>query len=232
MPDFSNTFDPDRLIRETAERIQREACTPLPVLAAAADQLEQIAAASPDRPRRACRAGCSACCHLAVSVTIPEALWMAAELTRRLTPQQLVNVSAKIRATSTQISHLTIENRAKIRIPCALLGTDGACTIYDFRPLGCRGWTSFSKEDCDRALAEAEPGHSGAMDRVLWQAAGAVTEGVQTGLRGAGLDAGHYEFHAALLCALETPQAAERWANHEPIFTDCPRVQSAKLAKP
>ncbi|MBL8879313.1 MAG: hypothetical protein JNG88_09360, partial [Phycisphaerales bacterium] len=36
--------------------------------------------ASPDAPRRACRAGCSACCHLAVAILPIEALMVADRL--------------------------------------------------------------------------------------------------------------------------------------------------------
>ena len=29
----------------------------------------------------------------------------------------------------------------------ALLSDEGACTIHEFRPIGCRGWTSFDRDD-------------------------------------------------------------------------------------
>ena len=202
----------------------------LPILTATSETLDRSAADSPDRESRACRAGCSACCHLAVSITVPEALWMARRLGETRSAGDLAHIESRIVATSERISHLTVEERARARVPCALLDDDGSCSIHAFRPVGCRGWTSFSKSDCDRALQEAEPGHSGSMDRHLWEAAGAVTDGLERGMRASGVDAGHYEFHSALRAALNTQDSEGRWAAHEPIFSKCERVRSGKLA--
>ncbi|TWT45914.1 hypothetical protein RAS1_23500 [Phycisphaerae bacterium RAS1] len=209
--------------------------TPLALLQAVSDACERVesrAAASPDRGRRACRAGCSSCCFLAVSLTAPEALYLAAKLREIHPAPQLEQLTANVRATSQRVSHLTIEARASARIPCAFLGDAGECTIHPFRPLGCRGWTSFSKDDCDAALAADEPGHSGPMDKELWQAAGAVTEGLERAARVAALDAGQYELHAALLRALTVDAAADRFVKGDQVFSGCGRVTSERLRGP
>ena len=213
----------------------RGSSRPLPVLAlaeAAARRTSQRMAGSPDEQRRACKAGCSACCHLAVAVTVPEALLIAARLREQRTAIEFAGLCEKIAATSARVSDLTIEARAEVRIPCALLGQDGACTVYHFRPIGCRGYTSFSKNACDAALAAAEPGHDGPMDRVAWTASGAVTEGLTRALRELCVDPGHYEFHSAVLRAIETPAAEQRWARGEDLFSDCGQVKSLRLQGP
>jgi hypothetical protein len=42
--------------------------------------------------------------------------------------------------------------------------------------------------------------------------------GVTRALKSAGLDANIYELNSALAAALETPDAAERWARGEQVF--------------
>ncbi|MGE0478848.1 MAG: YkgJ family cysteine cluster protein [Phycisphaerae bacterium] len=185
---------------------------------------------SPDRARRACQAGCSFCCHIAVSLTVPEALRIAAELRATRTAEDLRRVRDRIASVSARVSALSLEERAKARTACALLGADGACTIYEFRPLGCRSWTSLARDDCERAFERNEPGHRGAQDKVGYVAACAVTEGLERGLRAAGLDAAQYEFHSAVLRALDDEQAAERFAAGERVFAGCARVWSGAHA--
>jgi hypothetical protein len=197
----------------------------------AAERASVLGDLSPDRERRACRAGCSACCHLAVAVTPPEAILIAEHLRETLSPAEFELKLARVAAFSRRVSDLTLEGRARARVPCALLGDDGACTIYGVRPLGCRGWTSFAKADCDAALAAAEPGHSGPMDYAAFAAANGVSEGLRTAARAAGLEAGHYEFHSAVLLAMREPAAADRWARGEGLFTSCAQVWSEKLRR-
>lgn len=51
-----------------------------------------------------------------------------------------------------------------------------------------------------------------------------VAQGIEMGmtraLKSAGLDSSLYEFNSALATALETPDAAERWARGERVFHD------------
>ncbi|MBL8880167.1 MAG: hypothetical protein JNG88_13700 [Phycisphaerales bacterium] len=134
-----------------------------------------------------------------------------------------------IRATEARVSHLTIEQRAAARVPCALLGRDGACTIHVFRPIGCRSWTSFDREACDAALRDARPGHTGPQDHANYVAAGCLTEGLQLACGDAGLMADHREFHAALLVALTRPDAVNHFVSGGAVFDECPRVISESL---
>lgn len=54
-----------------------------------------------------------------------------------------------------------------------------------------------------------------------------VQLGLQEGLQSAGLDAEVYEFNSALAKALETPDAADRWAKGENVFASCTRATAA-----
>lgn len=227
------TANSSAIVEETANSVASclERRTPLALLEGVAEALRRIetcADASPDRPRRACRAGCSSCCYLAVSITGPEALLIAQRLREAQSEGEIERLAAKLRDTSARVSHLTIEQRARARVPCALLNDAGECTIHPFRPIGCRGWTSFAQTDCDAALRADQPGHSGPMDAELWRVAGATTEGLERAVRSVGWDAGQYELHAALLRALEV-DAMGRFLAGDSVFAGCGRVTSDAL---
>lgn len=222
-----------RTAEECARRL-RNRPTALTVIEFAADAVQSassFAEASPDRSRRACRAGCSWCCHMAVSITAPEALLIAARLGETLPADGFAEAVERIRETSKRVSHLTLEQRAAARVPCALLGRAGECTIHLIRPIGCRAWTSLSAAACEQAFLRDQPGHASDMDRTAWSVGNAVTEGLERGVRDCGLDAGQFEFHSAVLRAVETPDAAARWARGEPVFEGCARVTADALRR-
>lgn len=209
----------------------RTAMRVLQVAACAAASADALMERSRERARRACRAGCSFCCHMAVSLTGPEALHIAARLRATRSREELGRLYERVATVGARVSGLSIEQRAAARTPCALLGDDGACTIYEFRPLGCRSWTSLDRDDCERAFEQDEPGHSGAQDKPGYVAACGVTEGLERGLRAAGLDAAQYEFHSAVLRVLDDQHAADRFAAGEPVFAGCARVGSNAVSR-
>lgn len=180
----------------------------------------------PDAARRACAARCSACCHIAVSVTPAEAIRVAEQLRQSLSPGEFLEVSIRVAVRSQQVSGMTLEERAAARIPCVFLDKNGACSIHDFRPLGCRGWTSFSRKACEDALVAGENGHSGPMDAATFAAAAALAEGLQSAAREFRVDCGSYELHSAIHRAMDAPDAASHWARGDKLFSACARVRS------
>lgn len=217
----------DELVRELSTNR-----TSLNVLRAGRTALKtasELGDRSQDAVRRACRVGCSACCHLAVAILPLEALVLADGLRVLFASDQLDNLISRIARVAEQISHLTIEQRARAKVACALLGADGACMIHPFRPIGCRGWTSFDRAACDDALRAERPGHVGPQDHWNYTVASCTTEAVQRACRELGLEAGHKEFHAALRIALQTEHAADRFMAGERLFESCPEVTSELL---
>lgn len=164
-----------------------------------------------------------------VSITPVEAFWIAAHLRYTLPPAEFQLARERIATHAARATGMTIEGRAAARFACALLAPDGACSIHPFRPLGCRGWTSFDSAACDAALAAQRPGHEGPQDAALHAAAGAASEAVNLAARAAQAAPGDYEFHGALLRALDTPAGSERWAAGQDVFAGCWRVTSDRL---
>ena len=139
------------------------------------------------------------------------------------------------RAEQKRIHGLAVENSKKISsrvrgdsdlqpLPCPLQSQDHVCCVYAARPLRCRPLhaTSVAKGMGSRSVQLAgSRAEAPDEDRHEQTVAQGVEIGLTRALRSAGLDANVYELNSALATALETPDAAERWANGENVFATC-----------
>jgi len=103
----------------------------------------------------ACKAGCDHCCHQPVGLTPPEALAIAAHLREKLTTEELVTVAARFAQRARDTRGLSSAQRFSPDHPCPFLNR-GQCSIYEVRPLACRGMNSLDSEDCKRRLREPD----------------------------------------------------------------------------
>ena len=159
-----------------------------------------------------------------VGVTAVEALAIAAHLRK-----------SRSRTEQKRIHDLAVENSKKIAsrarrdvhlplLPCPLQGQDYVCCVYAARPLRCRPLHAMTvgKGMGSRAVQLAGP-QAEAPDKDRYEQT--IQQGIEIGLtralKSAELDANVYELNSALAAALETPDAAERWANGENVFGAC-----------
>jgi len=177
---------------------------------AALDEEAARALARPGAIRPACSAGCSYCCHVHVDATVPEVLAIVEHLERTRSPEALGALRERLAQHAARVGQLDDEARWAAKIPCALLGDDGRCGIYEARPLRCRAFHSCAVEPCREAFAGSE-GAEPAVSARLERAQDAVEEGYDRALVEAGLSAEGHRLEIALLVALDDPQAAERW---------------------
>lgn len=167
--------------------------------------------ALPSKTRHACAPGCFFCCYLPVDVLAPEAFLIAAHLKR-------TRSSAELAALVYQLgSHGQHDFGMR---PCVFLA-QGCCSIYEVRPMVCRGYNSLSKERCEAFYQDASIDLKGTKDRVAGRLAEAMEEGVIAGLQALGLDAQWYELASAVMRALETSDGPARWARGEAVFEGC-----------
>lgn len=175
----------------------------------------------PDLNRIACAPGCAWCCHYLVGVTAPQALHIAAKLidgggTRPLDRQidTLKKLDARTRG-------ITASQRLKARLGCAFLDERNACTIYAFRPFGCRGANSVDANACKsfvEGTATADQRNQNWLHKVPYEAQRDLQDGFHMGSIENGLRDDRLELTAAVIAALETSQAAERWIAGEDVF--------------
>ena len=166
----------------------------------------------------ACRAGCCWCCFQYVSVTAPEALKLARWIDETSTPAERDAWVALLEQRVAQARGKSVGAYALAKIPCAFL-RERRCAVYEDRPLLCRGY--FSKDASRCEVGYKTPLKFGATIPVaeLPRAfAHLIMNGMRQGCEAAGVQSASYELHQAVLIALTTPDAAERWAQGEAIF--------------
>jgi Fe-S-cluster containining protein len=170
--------------------------------------------ALPSKAQHACAPGCSFCCYLPVDVLAPEAFLIAAHLQQTRSADELAALTWRLGAQG--------QHDFGVR-PCVFLA-NGRCSIYDVRPMVCRGYNSLSKERCEAYYHDASVDLRGTKDRTAGRLAEAIEDGVIAGLEALGLDAQWYELPSAVLHALETPDGPARWARGEVVFQGCDQL--------
>jgi Fe-S-cluster containining protein len=99
----------------------------------------------------ACKPGCDHCCHQVVGVTPPEALAIVEHLRRNLEQAELARVTARVADAHARAVGLTSAERFSPAHPCPFLDA-GQCSIYEVRPLACRGMNSRDAAGCAERL--------------------------------------------------------------------------------
>jgi len=157
----------------------------------------------------ACRRGCSHCCYQRVTVTAPEAFFIAAHIR---TDKQKV---ARVKDTHQCTNGMSHEERLAAHIPCPML-VDSICSIHAIRPTGCRCAVSLDVEACIAAYVNMSKNeipmpldHIQTINvmRVLLGAAMALMRFPMTG----------YELDGAVAAAL-ADGAEKRWLAGEDVF--------------
>lgn len=118
--------------------------------------LDRRAAASPGASRRACGPGCAHCCNIPVSLTAPEALLIHTHVQQHWPEDRRQALLAAITAGDAAAAREDDEALFLAGRPCVFLDPAGRCSIYDVRPLACRGHASFDDRACAAAHAAPE----------------------------------------------------------------------------
>jgi Fe-S-cluster containining protein len=165
-------------------------------------------------PRLGCKSGCAWCCYQNVEVTIPEAILIAAHIAADDPRRQRV---AEAAAT---LGGLDDSARARAGKPCPLL-VENRCSVYDDRPLMCRGMMAADAERCRHAY-EAATGGNDDTSVEIFPVAQYFMLGDQAGMRGIlkdmGLQYDLVEMTRAVAAILADPDIVERWLARERAF--------------
>ena len=163
----------------------------------------------------ACKKGCGYCCHTQVTVTVPEIFVLAKAVRARW---EDVNDSFKthFREAETRTRGLGIAERFATRTACPLL-SDGACSMYEPRPLTCRAYASKSLPACIELYNQIS--HNIPQSEINQAMRSIIFAGLKASLIHAGLDSAGYELGHALQVALDRGAEA-RWLAGEPLFAE------------
>jgi hypothetical protein len=153
-----------------------------------------------------------------IGVTAPEALTIADALCASRGKREVKQIHDVAAANAAAADGLDQEQHRQARRACPLLSLDSTCVVYEARPVRCRGCCPLVGK---RASLDGADENSDACDPNADAIGRGAAEGLSRALGAVGLDADIYELNSALATALETPNAAQRWANGERIFTGC-----------
>jgi len=104
--------------------------------------------ASEGRPAE-CRKGCEWCCHQAVFAVTHEFLYIREYLARNTTEAERKEIFRRAGSKASLTKVKSMEEQLRFRAPCPFL-KQGACGIYEARPMACRIYLSSSEAACRR----------------------------------------------------------------------------------
>lgn len=155
---------------------------------------------------------CPARCHEMIGVTAPEALAIVDNMKSQLDEAEVKRIRESAAANTSRTESMSPTQYASSNVTCPLYTEGGNCAAYPFRPLFCR-------TDCADCSSEATP--SDTADAPLSLLAAGIDRGLSKSLKAAGVDGSHYELNSVLLAALASGDISGRWANGEPVFSEC-----------
>ena len=205
----------------TKLRATRTAETAVELVREVHDGAQQAMDAGPNQGDRACHEGCPGCCHMLISVTAPEVCAIAAWLRDRMSAAELNTIRQHAVENADKSKTMSNTEHAESMLWCPLLNSHLSCSVYPVRPLGCRAWNSLSLEACHDCYFANHACNTIPLDDHAYEVGQGVRSGLSRGNEEVGLDGNSYELSSALVTALDTPDAAERWARGENVFEHC-----------
>jgi Fe-S-cluster containining protein len=137
-----------------------------------------------------------------VTVVAEEARTLAAAI-GRMTSESQAEVRARLASNAANARGHTSSTYPFT--PCALLTSDGRCSVYAERPFACRRAHSFDAEKCREAIEEGA--NVGMPSDVIALAVHAeFSMAFDEAVASSGGDARHYELHQAIEIVLGDPQ--------------------------
>ena len=107
------------------------------------------------RPRLHCRDGCwYCCCKPNVLVSVPELVRLLDHIERTFPADAVAHLRDRARRYSAQMAGRSLDAPTNESVPCPLL-VDARCSVYEVRPLVCRGYNSTDVDACRRAHTDA-----------------------------------------------------------------------------
>jgi len=108
------------------------------------------------RPALDCKDGCAYCCRKpGVLISLPELFRILRHVKSTFQDRELSELASRARAYVEHLGGRSFNDPVNESFPCPLL-VDERCSVYDIRPLVCRGYNSTSVDACREAHANSE----------------------------------------------------------------------------
>ena len=175
----------------------------------------------------ACKKGCSWCCYKQVGVSPLEVFLIAEHIKNKRINFSLDDIKSRLTVLDQITNDLSSEKRLATQLPCAFL-IEGYCSIYEVRPLACRGGNSIDADLCRRHVEDMEnvqreeklEGGPYWIHAVPFNVMRALREGLTAGMKKWDLGQEKLELTAATRIALQEQDALENWIAGKDIFAN------------
>jgi Fe-S-cluster containining protein len=108
------------------------------------------------RPRLHCKEGCwYCCCKPGVLTSIPDLLRILDHIRSTFGAGDVAALDERARRYVAQMNGRSFDDLVDESVPCPLL-VDGRCSVYEVRPLVCRGYNSTNVDACRKAHEDAD----------------------------------------------------------------------------
>jgi hypothetical protein len=177
----------------------------------------QVHAACHDGHRVACRSGCTYCCTFPVAASAPEVLAIAAFVRERFDEERQAALNARVEANISATDGMDMSQRDRVRLDCPFLEA-GKCSVYEMRPIACRGVSSYSVEDCREDYEHPGLGvevHTNSLRELVF---GAIREGLAVACKSASVEHRLLELVRAYKIAEADSTLAENWRGRPEAF--------------
>lgn len=174
----------------------------------AIDALNDSIVALAARQKRpvACHKGCHWCCHQAVYANSYELHYLSEKIKLRFSAEQITTWAEAAEAKFAHTSTMDEEEVSTFKSPCPLL-ENGACSVYDARPMACRIYLSTRLHTCTEFYKHPENkiNYPALIDFPL-QAGRMMNEGFMAVLKEHGIETAEFRLEAGLRIVLKNDQ--------------------------
>jgi Fe-S-cluster containining protein len=179
--------------------------------------IREVHAACHDGHRVACRSGCNYCCMFPVAASAPEVLAIATFVRERFDEERQAALDARVEVNIAATDGMDMSERDRVRLDCPFLEA-GKCTVYEVRPVACRGFSSYSVEECREDFEHPGTGvevHANGLRELVY---GAIREGLAIAFKSASAEHRLLELVRAYKIASEDSTLAETWRSRPEAF--------------
>jgi Fe-S-cluster containining protein len=179
--------------------------------------IRQVHAACHDGRRVACRSGCTYCCMVPVAASAPEVLAIATFVRERFDEERQAALDRRVEANISATEGMDMSQRDRVRLDCPFLEA-GKCTVYEVRPIACRGYSSYSVDDCREDYERPGTGvevHTNGLRELVF---GAIREGLAIACKSASVEHRLLELVRAYKIASKDLTLTENWRSRPGAF--------------
>src|SRR3954454_16883821 len=163
------------------------------------------------------RSGWTYCCMVAVAASAPEVLAIATFVRERFDEERRAALDRRVEANISATEGMDMSQRDRVRLDCPFLEA-GKCTVYEVRPIACRGYSSYSVEDCRADYEHPGTGVEGHTNGLRELVFGAIREGLTVACKAASVEYRLLELVRAYKIASDDPTLAETWRSRPEAF--------------